>query len=116
MLRIKGTHNAMKSGMLAADSVIEALLAGRQHDELIDYPQALRASWIGRELGDTRNVKPLLSRFGTVFGSLFCGIEMWLLAAGLRLPGPCLIRCPRARGWARAAVSNRAPACAPMVS
>ncbi|WP_417067730.1 4Fe-4S dicluster domain-containing protein [Niveibacterium terrae] len=105
VLRIKGTHNAMKSGMLAAESVADALLAGRQHDELIDYPKALRASWIGRELGDTRNVKPLLSRFGTVFGSLFCGIEMWLLAAGLRLPWtlahplPARARMAEARGF-----------------
>lgn len=86
VLRIKGVHTAMKSGILAAESVAAALTADRQHDELTDYPQAVAASWIGRELRDTRNVKPLLSRFGTVLGSLFCGLEMWLLAAGLRAP------------------------------
>ena len=65
VLRIKGVHNAMKSGMLAAESVAAALAAGRQHDELVDYPKAVAASWIGGELYDTRNVKPLLTRFGT---------------------------------------------------
>ncbi|MCX9158382.1 hypothetical protein OPU71_19855 [Niveibacterium sp. 24ML] len=57
--RIKGTHTAMKSGMLAAESVAAALAAGRAHDELADYPAALRASWVGRELHETRNIKPM---------------------------------------------------------
>lgn len=86
VLRIKGTHNAMKSGILAADAVAAALQAGRQHDELGDYSKAVESSWIGRELRDTRNVKPLMSRFGTIAGSAFSGIEMWLRAAGIRLP------------------------------
>ena len=86
VLRIKGVHNAMKSGMLAAASVAAAVVAGRQHDELVDYPVAVASSWIGRELRDTRNVKPMLSRLGTVFGSLCTGIEMWLLALGVRAP------------------------------
>ncbi|WP_018607210.1 electron transfer flavoprotein-ubiquinone oxidoreductase [Uliginosibacterium gangwonense] len=86
VLRIKGTHTAMKSGMLAAEAVAAALQAGRGHDELTDFPAAVATSWIGREQRDTRNVKPLLTRFGTVLGSLFCGVEMWLLALGLRLP------------------------------
>jgi len=86
VLRIKGTHTAMKSGMLAAEAVAAALVAERQHDELSDYALAVESSWIGRELRDTRNVKPLLERFGTLAGSLLSGIEMWLLAAGIRLP------------------------------
>lgn len=86
VLRLKGTHTAMKSGMLAAEAVVRALDAERRHDELSDYPQAVSASWIGRELRDTRNVKPMLSRFGNFAGALLCGIEMWLQAAGLRLP------------------------------
>ncbi len=86
VLRIKGAHTAMKSGMLAAEAVAAALQAGRAHDELADFPAAVAASWIGRAQRDTRNVKPLLSRFGTVLGSLVCGAEMWLLALGLRLP------------------------------
>ncbi|MCX9158504.1 4Fe-4S dicluster domain-containing protein, partial [Niveibacterium sp. 24ML] len=54
--------------------------------ELADYPAALRASWVGRELHETRNIKPMLGRFGTTLGSLFAGAELCLLAAGVRMP------------------------------
>lgn len=84
--RIKGTHNAMKSGMLAAEAACAALAAGRAHDRLAAYPQALRASWVWRDLDAVRNVKPWLSRFGTFAGSALGGIEMWLAACGLRAP------------------------------
>lgn len=84
--RIKGIHNAMKSGMLAAESVATALAAGRAHDELADYPSALRASWVYRDLDPVRNVKPWVGRFGTMAGSLFGGVEMWLSALGMRTP------------------------------
>ncbi|WP_255990674.1 electron transfer flavoprotein-ubiquinone oxidoreductase [Chitinolyticbacter albus] len=84
--RIKGTHNAMKSGMLAAESVVVALAAGRAQDELADYPVALKASWVGRELDMVRNIKPMLSRFGTMGGMALAGLELWLGAAGIRLP------------------------------
>jgi electron-transferring-flavoprotein dehydrogenase len=102
VLRIKGVHTAMKSGILAAESVATALAAHRQHDALIDYQEAIAASWIGRELRDTRNIKPLLSRFGTVVGSLFCGLEMWLLAANLRAPWTLAHSTPARRRMASA--------------
>lgn len=84
--RIKGIHNAMKSGMLAAEAVMSALAANRGHDCLSEYPTALRNSKVWRDLHTVRNVKPMLSRFGTVIGTLFGGVEMWLAAAGVRLP------------------------------
>ncbi|KAF7599000.1 MAG: electron transfer flavoprotein-ubiquinone oxidoreductase [Candidatus Dactylopiibacterium carminicum] len=86
VLRLKGIHTAMKSGMLAAEAVATALAEGRQHDELGDYAEALSASWVGRELRETRNVKPLLSRCGSALGSMLSGAEMWLLAMGVRMP------------------------------
>lgn len=84
--RIKGIHNAMKSGMLAAEAVAAALAANRSHDCLGEYPTALRHSRVWRDLHAVRNVKPMLSRFGTTLGMLFGGVEMWLAAAGVSLP------------------------------
>jgi electron-transferring-flavoprotein dehydrogenase len=75
--RIKGTHNAMTSGMLAAEACAEALKAGRAHDELSRYEAAWRASPIGKDLWKVRNVKPLLTRFGTVVGVGLGGLDMW---------------------------------------
>src|SRR5262245_46213293 len=66
--RIKGSHNAMLSGMLAAEHVASALGAGRANDEIADYEKAWRASDIGRDLWKVRNAKPLWSKFGTVLG------------------------------------------------
>jgi electron-transferring-flavoprotein dehydrogenase len=84
--RIKGTHNAMKSGMLAAEAVVEALAAGRSNDELIAYPAAIKASWVWQDLDKVRNIKPALSKFGNIFGSMYGGFEMWLASFGVRLP------------------------------
>ncbi|HEY0268274.1 MAG TPA: electron transfer flavoprotein-ubiquinone oxidoreductase [Methyloradius sp.] len=84
--RIKGSHNAMKSGMLAAEAVFEALNNHRQSDELNSYPEKLRASWIWQDLDQVRNIKPALSKYGTLLGSVYGGIEMWLQAFGIRLP------------------------------
>ncbi len=84
--RIKGSHNAMKSGMLAAESVVEALAEQRSNDELSAYPQALQASWIQRDLYQVRNVKPALTKFGTVLGTLYGGVDMWLHGLGVKLP------------------------------
>ncbi|MDP5241128.1 electron-transfer flavoprotein:ubiquinone oxidoreductase [Uliginosibacterium sp. 31-16] len=100
VLRLKGTHTAMKSGMLAAEAVAVALSAGHQHDVLSDFPVAVAASWIGQELRDTRNVKPLLLRFGSLFGALCSGLEMWLLAAGIRLPWTLRHPAPARSGMA----------------
>ena len=67
--RIKGSHNAIKSGMLAAEAAFEALAAGKTGgDELIAYPVKLKASWIWKDLDKVRNVKPAL-KWGTTLGT-----------------------------------------------
>ncbi|MBN8959309.1 MAG: NAD(P)/FAD-dependent oxidoreductase, partial [Rhizobiales bacterium] len=76
--RIKGSHNAMLSGMQAAEHVAAAIAAGRANDELREYEDQWRSSAIGRDLWKVRNVKPLWSRFGTAIGVMLGGIDMWL--------------------------------------
>ncbi len=76
--RIKGSHNAMLSGMMAAEAAFAAIAAGRAHDVLDSYPEALRASSLAKELKKVRNVKPLWSRLGTRLGVMLGGIDMWL--------------------------------------
>ena len=76
--RIKGSHNAIVSGILAAETLVAALQAGRANDELIAYDEAWRESSIGRDLKPVRNVKPLWSRFGTLLGIGLGGFDMWL--------------------------------------
>ena len=76
--RIKGTHNAMLSGIYAGEAAFEALGAGRANDRLDAYEQALSASPVAKDLKKVRNVKPLLSRFGTRLGTMLGGMEMWL--------------------------------------
>lgn len=75
--RIKGVHNAMGTGMLAAEHVAAALAAGRAHDEIVDYENAWRSSAVGDDLKKVRNVKPLWSRFGTIVGVALGGFDMW---------------------------------------
>ena len=75
--RIKGSHNAVLSGMLAAEHVAEAIAAGRQHDDLVSYEEAWRGTDIGKDLKRVRNVKPLWSRFGTFIGIGLGGLDMW---------------------------------------
>jgi electron-transferring-flavoprotein dehydrogenase len=75
--RIKGSHNAMKTGMLAAESAVAALVADRRHDVLDDYPARYRASWVYRDLYKVRNVKPGL-KWGMWLGTLHGGLQMWL--------------------------------------
>jgi electron-transferring-flavoprotein dehydrogenase len=74
MSRIKGSHAAIKSGMLAADAVFNALGESRQHDELSAFSAAFEASWLHDELHVARNVKPWLSK-GLYLGSLMAGID-----------------------------------------
>ncbi|MDW6021153.1 electron transfer flavoprotein-ubiquinone oxidoreductase [Mesorhizobium sp. BAC0120] len=76
--RIKGSHNAVLSGMLAAEHVAVAISAGRAHDELNGYEDEWRSSDIGKDLKKVRNVKPLWSRFGTVVGVVLGGFDMWM--------------------------------------
>jgi len=75
--RIKGSHNAILSGMLAADKILEALAAGRANDELTAYDNAWRDSEIGRDLSKVRNVKPLWSKYGLAVGVGLGGLDMW---------------------------------------
>ncbi|HVP98563.1 MAG TPA: electron transfer flavoprotein-ubiquinone oxidoreductase, partial [Roseiarcus sp.] len=75
--RIKGSHNAILSGMLAADKILEALAGGRANDELTAYDGAWRDSEIGRDLSRVRNVKPLWSRYGLALGVGLGGLDMW---------------------------------------
>jgi electron-transferring-flavoprotein dehydrogenase len=75
--RIKGSHNAILSGMLAAEAVRDALAAGRAHDELLAYEEGWRGSDIGRDLFNVRNVKPLWKKFGLAVGVGLGGFDMW---------------------------------------
>ena len=72
--RIKGSHAAIKSGMLAADAAVTALKAGRSGDELIDFPASFKKSWLHDELHKARNFKPWMSK-GLVTGTLMVGID-----------------------------------------
>ena len=85
--RIKGSHNAMLSGMLAAEHVGAALKAGRRNDELADYDAAWRSSPVGADLWKVRNAKPLWSRFGTALGIPLGGLDMWTNTVGFSLFG-----------------------------
>ena len=85
--RIKGTHNAMLSGILAAEAVAAALAAGRSHDELADYEAGWRTSAVGRDLRKVRNAKPLWSKFGTLAGIALSGVDMWTNTLGFSLFG-----------------------------
>ncbi|MDQ2633901.1 MAG: electron transfer flavoprotein-ubiquinone oxidoreductase, partial [Pseudomonadota bacterium] len=76
--RIKGSHNAVLSGMMAAEHAAKAIGDGRANDELTAYEDAWRYSDIGKDLKKVRNVKPLWSRFGTVLGVGLGGFDMWL--------------------------------------
>ena len=75
--RIKGTHNAMKTGMLAAEAAFDAITAGRQRDVLEAYQAAYKESRVYRDLLLVRNAKPLLSRFGTFWGGVAGMADMW---------------------------------------
>jgi electron-transferring-flavoprotein dehydrogenase len=84
--RIKGSHAAIKSGMLAAEALFEAVSAGRQHDELTAYPAAFEKSWLHDELHRARNFKQWFKK-GSVVGALMTGIEHWLLPKlGIKSP------------------------------
>ncbi|MEZ5995104.1 MAG: electron transfer flavoprotein-ubiquinone oxidoreductase [Hyphomonadaceae bacterium] len=76
--RIKGSHNAMRSGMLAADAAFAAIQAGRQRDTLEAYGEAYRTSAIRKDLHGVRNAKPLLTRCGTFWGGVVGMFDMWM--------------------------------------
>ena len=80
--RIKGSHNAILSAIIAAEQAAAALGAGRAHDELMLYELGWRGSPIGRDLRRVRNVKPLWSKLGTVVGAALGGLDMWTNTLG----------------------------------
>jgi electron-transferring-flavoprotein dehydrogenase len=82
--RIKGSHNAMLSGIHAAEAAFAAIADGRAHDTLDAYPQAVLQGPIARDLRRARNAKPMLSRFGTALGTMLSGADMW---ANTLIPG-----------------------------
>jgi electron-transferring-flavoprotein dehydrogenase len=75
--RIKGSHNAMKSGMMAAEAAYAAIQAGRSRDDLVEYEAAYQASWVRKELHTVRNAKPILSKLGTLLGGAVSMFDLW---------------------------------------
>jgi len=76
--RIKGSHAAIKTGMLAAEAAFEAVIAGRQHDELVSYPEAFEKSWLHAELHKARNFKQWFKK-GLTVGTIMTGVEQLVL-------------------------------------
>src|SRR5206468_1663594 len=76
--KIKGTHTAMKSGMLAAEAAAEALAAGRP-PELASYPEKLRASWLWDELNLVRNIRPAFAKYGLWRGLAYAALDTYAL-------------------------------------
>ncbi|MEX2034047.1 MAG: electron transfer flavoprotein-ubiquinone oxidoreductase [Xanthobacteraceae bacterium] len=85
--RIKGSHNAILSGMLAAEHIADALSEGRANDEIASYDEAWSEGDIGRDLWRVRNAKPLWSKLGTVLGIATAGLDMWSNTLGFSLLG-----------------------------
>ncbi|HEU0065991.1 MAG TPA: electron transfer flavoprotein-ubiquinone oxidoreductase [Sphingomonas sp.] len=84
--RIKGTHGAQLSAMMAAEAAFAAIAADRQHDELVAYPQAFDTSALKKELSVVRNVVPLVKKFGDLIGSGLSGMTMWAENFGVKMP------------------------------
>ena len=84
--RIKGTHTAMKSGMLAAEAIGAAIANGREQDALDEYDAAVRDSWIAVELKLVKNAEPLVAKFGGDIGTALAGADMWMRHLGIGLP------------------------------
>ena len=84
--RIKGSHTAMKSGMLAAEAAAAAIAGGRQHDTLADYEANLRASWIATELKKVKNAEPAVAKFGALAGTVVAGADLWMRQLRIGLP------------------------------
>src|SRR5581483_3977438 len=86
--RIKGPHNAMLSGIAAAEAAFAAIAQGRAHDQLEAYESSVMTGPIARDLRRVRNAKPMLAKFGTAVGTLASGVDMWL---NTLLPGVGLV-------------------------
>jgi electron-transferring-flavoprotein dehydrogenase len=90
--RIKGTHTAMKSAMLAAEEAFEAISCDRSADLLDAYPTALDNSWISKELKIVRNAQPAVAHWGGMAGTLYAGIDMWLNLIRIGVPWTLKLR------------------------
>jgi electron-transferring-flavoprotein dehydrogenase len=106
--RIKGSHNAMLSGIMAAEAVATALSAGHSADVLTGYDAGWRSSPIGKDLKKVRNAKPLWSRYGTVLGITLGGLDMWTNTLGFSFFGTL------SHGKADYATLKPAAQCAPI--
>ena len=84
--RIKGTHTAMKTGMMAAEAAAAAIGAGRGGDELTAYADAYDKSWVKAELKQVRNIEPAVAKFGGNLGTVYSAIDMWSHHIGVKLP------------------------------
>jgi electron-transferring-flavoprotein dehydrogenase len=84
--RIKGSHNAILTGIMGADAAFDAVKGGRAADELTSYTQAYLKSPVYKDLKRVRNVKPFWTRFGSLFGLPLGGIDMWMNQLGIGLP------------------------------
>ena len=84
--RIKGSHTAMKSGMLAAEAVVAAIGAERANDELTSYQPAINDSWIATELKLVKNAEPAVAKYGNVLGTILAGTDMWMRTLKIGLP------------------------------
>ncbi len=84
--RIKGSHTAIKSGMLAAESIAEAIAGGNEHTEVSDYEANLRDSWIASELKLVQNAEPAVAKFGGELGTILGGLDMWMRTLKIGLP------------------------------
>lgn len=84
--RIKGTHGAMKSAMLAAEAAFEALQTQKTPDLLELYPYNFERSWLATELKNARNAEPAIAHFGPLIGSVIAGTDLWMRSLGVKLP------------------------------
>src|SRR5690606_6387893 len=76
--RMKGSHNAVKSGLMAAEAAVAAIAAGRSNVLLVEYQQAYDKSWVKQDLKLVRNAKALWTRFGTLGVLVLGGVDMWI--------------------------------------
>jgi electron-transferring-flavoprotein dehydrogenase len=83
--KIKGTHTSMKSGMLAAEAIFEAVQAGREHDEVVTYATSYKNSWLYEDNYESRNFSPAIHRMGLFMGGAFTFIEHNLLGGKMPL-------------------------------
>jgi len=84
--RIKGSHTAMKSGMLAAEHLAKAIAEGQEHTEVSSYEADLRESWIAKELKLVQNAQPAVAKFGGDYGTVIAGADMWMRTLKIGLP------------------------------